>query len=199
MQAVEERVSDLRAFLEQLPTGDVPSDLYAELERLVAKCWDDFHIAYDGGMEPWKLLRRMEGAHWQPPVLSFIVERHGATVLGSKRATMQRWSLDTEEMKAECDESRRRQLYANQPPLKVQPIAHEIVDCILGHKEHPNINWRKDGSVRVVSIGLLGSGPKQTMEGRRKRFREALSLLLEPHGWKAGGRGIYQLGHQGLA
>jgi hypothetical protein len=34
-----------------------------------------------------KLLGRMEEVVWEPPILSFTVERHGGTVQGSSRAS----------------------------------------------------------------------------------------------------------------
>jgi hypothetical protein len=44
----------------------------------------------------------MEDLEWNPPMLSFIIERHGAMVLGSTRAENQRWEIDMNKMEAEC-------------------------------------------------------------------------------------------------
>jgi hypothetical protein len=47
--------------------------------------WADLEGASDEAMEPWKL-GRMENPEWLPPVLTFVVERHGGTVLGSRHS-----------------------------------------------------------------------------------------------------------------
>ena len=185
---------DLAAFLRQLPPGVVPEDRRPELERHLASEWDSFSGTDYGGMEPDKLHGRMENVGWNPPVLTFIIERHRPTVHGSSRATLPRWCLNIAERTASCDDSRFRQLRPLGPSLNVEPIAREIADAILNHAEHPNLDWSKNGGVRVLSTDLLGglSVPKQTMEGRRKRFGRALAGLLAPHGWARGSGGVYR-------
>jgi hypothetical protein len=69
----------------------------AEVERLLAGCWDDLGGVDEGGMQGYKLLNRMEDVVWRPPVLSFVIERHGGTVMGSTRAELQHWSVDVDE------------------------------------------------------------------------------------------------------
>lgn len=54
----------LMAYLKQIPEGDVMDT--AELEKLLAGCWDEFGGDY-GGMTPHKLLGRMEQVLWRPP------------------------------------------------------------------------------------------------------------------------------------
>jgi hypothetical protein len=85
----ETGVDRLRIYLATLPPGPISDP--AALERLLAACWDEFTGDY-GGMEGYKLLGRMEDVTWGPPVLSFSVERHGGTVMGSSRAELQGWS-----------------------------------------------------------------------------------------------------------
>ena len=185
---------DLMAFLRQLPVGRVPNDRRSALEKLLALRWDDFHGADDCGMKPYKLLDRMEIAEWNPPVLNFTIERHGATVQGSSRAPLQQWSLNLDDMTADCEETGYRQLKALNPPLKVDPIAAEIAGAILGHEEHSHLDWLKNGGVRVRTTELLGGQAisKQTMGGRRKRFSKKVQSLLEPHGWIGSRGGVYK-------
>jgi hypothetical protein len=57
----------------------------AATERLLATCWDDL-VGDDGGTDGYKLLNRTEDLAWEPPTLSFCIERHGDTVMGSSRA-----------------------------------------------------------------------------------------------------------------
>ncbi len=184
---------DLMAFLRRLPTGQVPNDRLSALKDLVESWWDDFDGADYGGMEPYKLRNRIEKAEWNPPVLTFTIARHGAMAFGSSRATLQHWSLNLDDMTADCEETGYRQLKKPNPPLKIEPIAAEIIGAILGHKEHTHLDWLKNGGVRVRTTELLGGQaiPKQTMDKRRKNLREGLSSLLEPHGWIGSGGGVY--------
>ena len=58
-----------------------------KLERLLSEVWDDLGGS-DCGMAGHKLIGRMEHVEWNPPVLTFTIERHGGTVLGSTRAEL---------------------------------------------------------------------------------------------------------------
>ena len=73
-------------------------------------------------MEPYKL-NRMEKAEWQPPILSFVVERHGGTALGSTRADLQHWTVNVETKEANCHIAGHRQLEPMQPRMDVKPLA----------------------------------------------------------------------------
>src|SRR5690348_6585826 len=79
------KMTRLLDHLAMISPGPIPDP--AGLERLAAACWHEFQGG-DGGMTGEKLLGRMEEVFWEPPVLSFIVERHGRTVMGSSRATL---------------------------------------------------------------------------------------------------------------
>jgi hypothetical protein len=68
--------------------GFVEEDDVYELVNLLAAAWDDLSIARGSGMEPDKLYDRMEKVHWEPPLLLFVIERHGGTVQGSTRAEL---------------------------------------------------------------------------------------------------------------
>jgi hypothetical protein len=155
-----------------------------ELEQLLAEVWDEF-TGDGGGMKPYKLLGRTENMTWKPPYLTFTIERHGATVLGSTRATLQDWTLDLEKMAASCFEERHRQVRPRQARLDVGPLAEEIASLIVKGKKDPRLKWNDEGSVRVLVGEILpeGSAAKQTLVGRRKRFREALSVSMAGRGW----------------
>src|SRR4051812_47015376 len=81
-----------------------------EIESLLAPCWDDLDGSDEGGMDGDKLLGRMEKVVWSPPVLTFVIERHGGTVNGSTRAELQHWTVDLDAGTAEIAESKTRQL-----------------------------------------------------------------------------------------
>lgn len=185
-------IDQLDSYLAMLPPGPIADT--AELERLLAPCWHEFAGGDDGGMEGRKLLRRMERVMWNPPLLTFIVERHGGTVLGSTRATLQEWTVDLKKRTASLVEIRHRQVRPQQARLDVEALAEEIVALIVSRKEDDRLRWYKDGRVRVLIGKVLpeGSAVKQTLAGRRKRFRAALKERLEWCPWKEVGLHVYK-------
>ena len=58
-----------------------------------------------------KLIGRMENVEWHPPILTFLIERHGGTVLGSARAELQRWTVDLDRRTATCERVGHRQFH----------------------------------------------------------------------------------------
>ena len=129
---------------------------------------------------------RLEQVNLDPPVIRFVIERHGATVMGSSRAELQDWTVDVAARTASYT-SGQRQVYPMEPRLDVRPIAQEISDLITRRQPDPRLKWQSENKDKVrVSIGALisaGSAVKQTVEGRRKRFRKTLTALLAEHGW----------------
>lgn len=170
-------ISDLQALLAAIPPGPI-SDT-SQLESVLAACWDEFGC-HEGGMRGEKLHGRMENVTWSPPILEFRIERHGATALGSSRAELQAWGVNVEEGTATCSTVGRRQVEPMQPRLDVRPLVEETVRMILAHQESDRLKWNTDGSVRVLPGKVIppGSAVKQTLQGRRKRFREALRERL---------------------
>ena len=90
----DEGLSVLRAYLGQMPPAKVTDT--DKLALLLCSSWAELDAGSDGGMTGDKLLGRMEDVHWEPPVLSFRIERHGGTVLGSvyARALRDRWQAE---------------------------------------------------------------------------------------------------------
>ena len=64
--------------LANVPPGPVAGGL--GLDHALAGCWEGFRGSDEGGMESYKLLRRMENVWWQPSILTFNIERHGGTL-----------------------------------------------------------------------------------------------------------------------
>ena len=48
----------------------------------ISECWDLFGTSDDSSMEAYKLDGRTEGLSWNPPILSFDIERHGGVAKG---------------------------------------------------------------------------------------------------------------------
>ena len=190
--AAKDPLKRLCDFLGATPPGPLAPESDAELESLLVDAWDSLDGGDLGGMERYKLIGRVEDSEWSPPRLSFQIERHGGMGYGSSRAEMQGWVVDIEEKTATCQQAGFRQLRARAKPLDVEPIAENVADTILNGESAPWLQRNRDG-VRVLSGQLLGdpSTPKQTLTGRRKRFRQALTRRLEPHGWEAKGAGFY--------
>jgi hypothetical protein len=69
--------------------------------------------------------------------------------------------------------------------VDVQPIADEIADKILAAEPDDRLRWRGESSVRgeMAKIFPTGSGYKQTVQGRRRRLRDALIERLGWDGW----------------
>ncbi len=183
-------VEQLRAVLANIPAGPI-ADHGRTLELLEA-CWSEFAGSEEHAMAPHKL-RRMERVLWSAPFLSFVIERHGGTVMGSSRADLQRWTVDIETLVAECEIVGHRQVEQMQARLDVRPLAKDVARLIVSRAADPRLKWCDDGSVRVL-IGKMipaGSAVRQTLEGRRRRFRDALTGLLEDKGWRVVRPNVY--------
>jgi hypothetical protein len=180
----------LRNYLKTIPPGPIAD--VTKLRELLAHCWHEFSGHDETSMEDHKVFR-MEQAEWQPPKLGFVVERHGGTVMGSSRAELQGWMVDVTTKKAVCGVAGRRQLRPMQSRLDVSPLAEEIAGLILTHQPDKRLKWYTADRVRVQIGSILthGSAAKETLTGRRKRFRKALKELLDSQGWNEGPVNVY--------
>jgi hypothetical protein len=157
-----------------------------QIEPLLVSAWDELEGSADGGMESYKLKSRMEKIAWNPPILSFQIERHGGTVNGSVYAEMQQWDVDCEKGVANYDKfsSHRRQVAAKSPPLKVAPIAKEIADVIRRGVADDRVKWLSSSEAKVLISEVIPDwAAKQTVSGRRKRFYNALQHELAETSW----------------
>jgi hypothetical protein len=144
-------------------------------------------------MASWKL-RRIEAAEWSPPVLSFRIERHGGTVLGSTRAEVQFWDVDLDRCTAGVASATHRQLVKAAPRLKTGPLVAEIMGLIEAGSDDPRLKWSPDrAAVRVIVSRVIppDSGFKQTVQGRQRRFGDAWAAAMTEHGWEREGKGMW--------
>lgn len=108
-----------------------PLQEMAELERHLADSWATFEGNEAKGMTAEKLLGRMEQVRWSPPILTFVIERHGGTCLGSTRADLHRWKINFTERTATCEKVGHRQVRPMAGRLPIHPLAEEITSKIV--------------------------------------------------------------------
>jgi hypothetical protein len=173
----------LKGYLAGTGVGSVPD--VASVEGLLAECWDSFGGSDEAGMEGSKLLGRMEDVRWQPPILSFIIERHGGTVCGSTRAELHHWEVDLDKGSARIVKVSHRQLVTMAPRLSIRALAAEIAEAVLGGWPNQHVRREDDGSIRVLlsKIFPAGSGFQRTVASRRKRLIQYVSEKLAEQGW----------------
>lgn len=172
----------LRAYVGTLPPGKIAE--IDELISLLTEAWPEIEGGDAASMQPWKLAR-MEDAEWNPPYLSFVIERHGATVKGSTYAELQQWHVDVHGGTAWCSEGGRR-VVRERNRVDVEPLAVSVATAILARQEDNRLKWLNSQRSRVrVLIGLVipDKGPKQTVQSRRSRFRHYLECRLQANDW----------------
>jgi hypothetical protein len=176
----------LRLYLAALPAGTVGE--VRAVEDLLAEAWDEFEGSDQGGMVARKVLGRTEKMEWNPPVLTFDLERHGATVRGSTGAEIQSWTINTADGKASVAGGRFRQVHARSPNWDAKAVAQEIAQLIIAKQEDPRLIWNQKGHVRPDIGNIVPGVNKQTREDRSRRFWDALLAELLPHSWVKIGR-----------
>jgi hypothetical protein len=136
-------------------------------------------------------LSRLEDLQWTAPVISFVLERHGGTVFGSSRAELHEWNVDTSTWKADVTTSRYRQLTERNKPLNTRALADEIALLIFNGFDSEFLEWNQEKtSCRIFTSKIVpDNASKQTITGRRKRFRVDLQSALQSHGWSLNVRG----------
>jgi hypothetical protein len=177
-------LSELRGYLVALPSGPV-EDLDT-LKTVLAHAWDSLDGSQEQAMESRKL-ERVEKPRWNPPLLSFDIERHGGTAMGSTRGTIQQWEVNVDTGSASWTNATHRQLEPMAPRLNVGPLVAEVANLIVTGADDPRLRWAPNGQLVTIIIGAVipDGGPMQTVRGRRQRFREALVAKLAPMGWRS--------------
>jgi hypothetical protein len=187
--------NNLRSILDCFTPGPIPSA--TEVERALADCWHEFVGNDDHGMEAYKLIGRMEKVEWRPPILSFTIERHGGTVLGSTRAELHRWQINLDEITAACSVAGQRTVGPTSKAVRqsvLQLVAQEIAALVQQGASDPRLNWKGSDAVHVVVEQIIPttSGFARTVQGRRKRLRQALEEVLAKDGWTHAGRNVFK-------
>jgi hypothetical protein len=173
----------LRSFVQSLKPGEIADR--APLEERLSQCWHELKLEGDeGGMDGYKLIGRMDNVVWNPPLLTFRIERHGGTVLGSVYAEMQAWTVDVENGTASCDVSAGRRVVGERDkPFDAGAAAKEIAELITSGKSDPRLERKTASKVRILIGTVVPATNLQTTTARRKRFWQALQEELAPRGW----------------
>ena len=189
MSKKKPRVRALLNILRNLPSGPISGDQCDEVRRLLQECWLELEGGQATSMAPWKV-SRAEDLRWDPPYLSFIIERHGATVLGSSRAELQVWTIDVEKGTASYAQKSYRQIRPTSPRLDVKPIVEAICEVVQQGPQSNSaliqnkiVRFRETGEVSIRHGDLISGDNKQTKAGRRKRLRDALIVAMKAMGW----------------
>src|SRR5579862_7672951 len=167
-------LDNLRISLQAQSAGNISGERARSVESLLAACWIDLDVADPGGMSPDKLLGRTERMSWRPPVLSFDIERHGGTVLGSVRAEVQHWDVDVPKGEATWSPSGFRQKRPSASPLDVARLAAEVAASVAAGLVDPRLVWSGQTRVTVLVGEIIPMTVKQTTAGRRRRFATQL-------------------------
>ncbi len=172
-------VKKLLSILSALSPGKV-SDVESVATALKS-VWHLFEGSYESAMAAHKL-GRMESVEWAPPVLSFVIERHGGTVLGSTRAELQQWHFDLENLIAKSSRTGKFRVVSpvanSVTKADIDKLALELVSLIEGHSADERLKWADQDNVRVILSRVFTDGVKQTKRGRQKRLKQALISRL---------------------
>lgn len=173
----------LRIFLRLLPPGPVVDP--AEVVGALKTAWGELEVAEEISMAT-DTGRRLEGLSWEPPMLTFDMERHDATVWGSSPVEFQPWVVNVEAGTAEVGRKIPRQMTALDRRIDVKPLVDEIASLILTGEDDARLSWSSDRQSVKVKIGLVipNVGYQHATTGRRQRFWAALEPALTANGWE---------------
>jgi len=179
------KLDQIRKFLESQPAGPLSPEISSSVMGMVIGVWDLLPNSALHATSAYKI-GRAEDVHWEPPVLSFVLERHGATAMGSTRAELHLWRLNLETGNLEGDTTRYRQLYPRAKSLNVNPIAENLAKAIISKDtSDERLDWKNSNRVKLrMALIIPDDTHARTVVDRRKRFRKALNEILLPNGWK---------------
>jgi len=184
MKNDNDSIQALRSFLKTLSTDDLrlTGDSRSKVIGFLMECWPFLNGSSEHSTFSDKLYRA-ENLRWESPILDFQLERHGATVNGSRRADIHYWEVNIEEGSAKIVKNGRRQLEKMAPRMDTKAKAIEIAEIILNGQDHPSLSWDNNRDYVVISIGLIiPETIPQTTQSRRKRFRDDLEKTLSAVG-----------------
>lgn len=202
MTDCNQRLLRLRDYLSSLP---VPYDFEGadgdnQLLGRLAECWECFDGHHLERMEARKL-DRAEKVRWEPPELTFTIERHGGTVLGSTRGELQHWCIDVMQARVFVSTSGHRQLTPAAKPLKLEATADDVARVVRDGSDDERVRWDQQRTKATVNVSQAlaqlerqegnRSHSEQTRAGRAKRLQRMIDDRLRPVGWRHLGRNVF--------
>jgi hypothetical protein len=180
--------------IREMPAGPIPENTRLKILDLLEECWDEFEGSAETAMTARKITRESGAVDltWVPPHLSFTIDRHGGTALGSIRAEKQRWIIDIENKTASQTTIGYRQLYPAAPRLDVDAIARSVCKEVQKGPSSTSdlistrvLVWKSKDEFQIrLSLLIPDDGPRQTITGRRKRLRVSLQDKFRTIGWE---------------
>lgn len=196
------KLDNLLRLLRRRHPGVLHGDAASEVLEGLRGIWLEVRGSGVTRMEPRKLTPdRVEDLTWDPPRLVFRIERHGAAAHGSANAEVQEWSINLEEMRASTCSVARRRLSSVKPIRKAEVLrlATSMASIIVARSDVAfvaHVDTLATVLLKKVSDDFWflqeSSAPKETVAGRRKRFREALDDAMKERGWFCIGRWRYR-------
>lgn len=182
-------IDRLRDRLSAFVPGPIPDEDVGEVLAALGESWDHFEGSKETSMDSSKL-HRAESLEWDPPILRFLIERHGRTVSGSTRADLQQWEVDVSAGIVELHSSGWRQVRpmgSRWNAKAARSTAEEIANAIRADQNDPRLRWTKDRrKVLVLTSMAVPQGPAETVRGRVRRLHTNLEQILGPTGWTRG-------------
>jgi len=83
----------LRNYLANITHGKLGEDAKNNVLKMLIDCWHQLPGSTVEATYEYKL-NRIEEFIWSPPIISFVLESHGGTVMGSNRIELHHWEVD---------------------------------------------------------------------------------------------------------
>lgn len=180
----------LETYLETLSQNtSIVGEVHKTVLGLLGECWESLGGSCDQNTTFDKVYRA-ENLSWKPPILSFVLERHGGTVNGSSRAELHHWEVNVAAGVAEIAKTGHRQLCPMDKRMNTDAIAQETAKLIQSRAQHESLKWVEPGVYVVVQIGkVIPETVKQTTAARRARYSERLDSIMHDLGWVRADKG----------
>src|SRR5215211_5184538 len=144
----------LRKLLADAAPGTLAENTHAALTEELERVWDALPGATKTAMAARKLKGRAYDWSLNPPFLSFFIVRHGGTVLGSTRGSIQKWSIDLDAGTATWHPAGFRQLTPMSPRFDHKAAARRIADALAaGPNSSPGlegVRWKGPDTVTIT-------------------------------------------------
>lgn len=187
---VHATISQLQGILASVPAGEIADNdpVSQVIISALILAWEHLKGSSDEKTHAYKL-NRAEKMQWEPPMLKFIIERHGRIAYGSSRADLHHWVVDIEKASAYIEDVGWRNVSPPTPRFtakEAEKLVEEIADKILAGEQTDELLWKNGDNlvvIRLIDIPVLNAATQQTNQRRRATFRVALENYMASVGW----------------